>query len=253
MLKNIISRLRSQPTKPSNIGTFNKDTHRIVPKGSSVYDPAVFGKYDIKNQKITAISEDDGNFDLDVVVPLAQKHRSSVDYPLNCDRIELSYHYIPPGTGVFLDACTPISNNATREIAEQQGYEYLPIDINGDGENVRREDLRNLTIEDNSVAVVFSVDTLEHIDELDTALSEIQRVLQEHGIAIIHVPAYFFAREDSPDIDVNNDPYGHVRYFSGPDLVKSVYHSGLIPVRIEFNLDYGAAIVCAVKNTQLRG
>lgn len=252
MLRKILQILIPKAPEPeSNVGTFNKTTHRIVPKNSSVYDPSVFGKYDIKNQKIVARTEIDNNFSLDTIVPLAQRHRSQGGYTLNCNRIVLSYSFIPPGDGVLLDACSPSVNEETKAVAESLGYSYLPIDINGDGERVRQEDLCALSLESESASVVFSVDTLEHIQDLDAALREIFRVLKEKGTAIVHVPAYFFSRTDSPDIDVNNDPYGHVRYFSGPDLAKHMFNSGFIPMRVEFNLDYGAAIVCAVKNSDL--
>lgn len=252
MIRKILQLLTPKAPEPeSNVGTFNKTTHRIVPRNSSVYDPSVFGKYDIENQKIVAKNEMDHNFSLDTIVPLAQRHRSAGGYTLNCNRIDLSYSFIPPGDGVLLDACSPSVNEKTKAVAESLGYSYLPIDINGDGENVRKEDLCELSLESESVSVVFSVDTLEHIQDLDAALGEIFRVLKESGTVVVHVPAYFFSRTDSPDIAVENDPYGHVRYFSGPDLAKQMFNSGFIPMRVEFNLDYGAAIVCAVKNSNL--
>ena len=234
------------------IGTFNRSTHRVVLKNSSVYDPTVFGKFDLETQDIVPKAAAKlASFNFDTMLQLAQRHRASGHSPLVDDRIRLSMEYIPRGDGDFLEACTPYVNEVVKAAAQDAGYRYVPIDINGDGENVRKEDLCALSLEDESVSLVFSVDTLEHIEEVDQAISEIQRVLKNDGIAIVHVPAYFFAREQSAPIDVGNDPYGHVRYFSGPDLVNRLFAGGLIPMRIGFNLDYGAAVVCAAKNTGL--
>ncbi|MEM7469498.1 MAG: hypothetical protein AAF387_21815, partial [Pseudomonadota bacterium] len=111
MLKSILSRIVAKPVSASgDVASYNRATHRIVPRGASVYDPKVFGKYDLENQKIVAKEEASGNFDLDVIVPLAQRHRSVVDYRLDCDRINLSYQFIPSGSGMLLDACSPIVN-----------------------------------------------------------------------------------------------------------------------------------------------
>lgn len=178
----------------------------------------------------------------------AQKTRASNGTQLNTDRISVSLAYIPNGSGTCLDACTPIDNPRVRECVEEAGYAYLPVDITGDGKQVQQEDLRQLSLKDKSISLIFSVDTLEHIQELDLALSEMYRVLKDGGVLVAHVPAYFFSRSDSPEIDATNDPYGHVRYFSGPDLANRLFEKGFVPLRIGYNLDYGAAIVCATKN-----
>lgn len=231
---------------------FNRTTHRVVPKNSSVYDPSVFGKYDLKTQCVVPRSDaQQASYNFDTILQLAQRHRANGRSPLPDDRIQVSLNYVPKGEGVFLDACTPKDNPIVRTAAEGAGYRYVPIDIRGDGKSVLREDLCALSLDAESVSLIFSVDTLEHIEAVDQAIAQMRRVLRTDGILIVHVPAYFFARPDSPDIDVRNDPYGHVRYFSGPDLVNRLFEGGLIPLRIGFNLDYGAAVVCAAKNPDL--
>lgn len=234
------------------LGLFNRKNDRVVPKNASVYDPTVFGKYDLETQDIVPrAGARHASYNFDTMLQRAQQHRSSGSSPLGDDRIDIALGYVPPGDGIFLDACTPYVHERVRHSAAEAGYRYVAIDLNGDGETVLKEDLCRLSLESNSVALVFSVDTLEHIVDVDRAIGEIYRVLRPDGIAIVHVPAYFFARADSPEIDVRNDPHEHVRYFSGPDLVDRVFAGGLIPLRIGFNLDYGAAVVCAVKNPAL--
>jgi hypothetical protein len=246
----------------SHLGVYDRNTHgiydrrrqRIVPKGSSVYDPTVFGKYDLKTQQVVPQDPTQHTpYNLDTMVQYAQRHRLSGGSSLPDDRIRISAGYIPLGAGQLIDACTPHANEFTQTVAIRNGYHYTPIDINGDGKSVLKEDLRSLSFDDESVSLIFSVDTLEHIKELDTALAEMHRVLATHGMLIAHVPCYFFARPDSPDIDDKNDPYGHVRYFSAPDLVNRLFERGFIPLRIGLHLDYGAAVVCAAKNPPLWG
>lgn len=233
---------------------YDRATHRVVPRNASVYDPSVFGKYDLKYQRVVPVEQArDATVDLDVMMHEAQRHRVGGRYTLSTDRIAISRQFIAPGSGLFLDACTSAVNMQTKSVAEQAGYEYRAIDIRGDGEQVLKEDLCQLSFHDSAVSMVFSVDTLEHIENVDSALSEIHRVLADHGLLVAHVPAYFFMRPDSPTIDVDNDPYGHVRYFSGQDLVNRIHIAGLIPLRIGFFLDYGAALVCAAKNVSLHG
>jgi hypothetical protein len=67
----------------------------------------------------------------------------------------------------------------------------VPININGDGERVRREDLTRLSLDSDSVDAVPSLDTFEHIVDYERALAEL-RVLKPSGVAIMHVPCYFF-------------------------------------------------------------
>lgn len=55
-------------------------------------------------------------------------------------------------------------------------------------EGVRHEDLRRLTYADRSFDVVLTSETLEHVPDLDAALSEIHRVLVPGGRHIFTVP-----------------------------------------------------------------
>src|SRR3546814_12355731 len=83
---------------------FNRTTHRVVPKNSSVYDPSVFGKYDLKTQCVVPKPDArQASYNFDTILQLAQRHRADGRSPLLDDRIQVSLNYIPKGEGIFLD------------------------------------------------------------------------------------------------------------------------------------------------------
>ena len=57
--------------------------------------------------------------------------------------------------------------------------------------SVKKGDCTNLPFEDNSFDVIFSSYVLEHIGELDTAFSEMSRVLRKDGIMVHTVPTHY--------------------------------------------------------------
>jgi len=56
---------------------------------------------------------------------------------------------------------------------------------------VEEGDCRNLSFEDGSFDVIFSSCVLEHIGELDSAFSEMSRVLKKNGIMVHMVPTHY--------------------------------------------------------------
>jgi ubiquinone/menaquinone biosynthesis C-methylase UbiE len=94
----------------------------------------------------------------------------------------------------------------------------------------------------------MSLDTLEHVADYRAALAEFHRVLSPGGVLFLHVPAYFFDRDSSAPIDPENDPWEHVRYFSGRELVESIRETGLVVLRAQLHLDYGAMLCVAGKS-----
>lgn len=233
---------------PAHYRLCKMDTHRIVPRNCSVYDSRVYGKYDLKTQVIVPEKQaKDYSFNLDSILQYAQSYHREGRSNFSVDRVPLTAGYIPKGEGLLLDACTSAPLEPVRESAIRNGYTYQAIDICPGHPDVRQENLCALTFEDESVSAVVSVDTLEHIEDLNSALSEIYRVLSNDGVFITHVPCYYFSKEESEPVDADNDPYGHVRYFSGPDLVSRIFEAGFIPLRISQHLDYGALVVVSVK------
>ena len=67
--------------------------------------------------------------------------------------------------------------------------EYLDEVERGETKNgIRSEDLQNLTLKNNSVDILISLDVFEHIADPIKAFSEVNRVLSKNGFAIITVP-----------------------------------------------------------------
>ena len=65
--------------------------------------------------------------------------------------------------------------------------EYLSADINKDVAMLK-EDITNISFEDNSFDVIFCSHVLEHIEDDKKAMKELRRVLKPEGFAIIQVP-----------------------------------------------------------------
>jgi SAM-dependent methyltransferase len=230
-------------------GTYAKATELVVPSGQSVYDPEVFARYDPSTQRVVS-SDDDGfwSIGLDEMMWSAQRF-AAAHGGVESDRYSLVLPLLTGGTGICLDACTTTPLPEVRKRVEQLGYSYRPIDIDGDGRKVGREDVTDLSYESDSIARIVSLDTLEHVEDYRAALSEFHRVLTPGGILFLHVPSYFFDRASSAPLDPKNDPWGHVRYFSGRELVESIRATGLVLLRIQLHLDYGATLCVAGKTS----
>jgi hypothetical protein len=230
-------------------GTYELGKTLLVPAGQSVYDPAVFDRYDPSTQRVVSI-DDDGfwTIGLDEMIRPAQRFAAG-NHGVETDRYRLVLPLLTAGEGICLDACTSSPVAEVRRRVEELGYRYRPIDISGDGEEIGREDVTALSYEDGSIARIMSLDTLEHVADYRAALAEFHRVLTPGGILFLHVPAYFFDREASVAIDPEKDPWEHVRYFSGRELVESIRAAGLVLLRAQLHLDYGAMLCVAGKGS----
>lgn len=233
---------------PRTTGTYEIGKQLPVPAGQSVYDPAVFDRYDPSTQRVVSI-DDDGFWAIgfDEMMWPAQRFGAATT-GVEKDRYRLVLPLLTEGEGTCLDACTSSPVPEVRQHIKQLGYRYRAIDISGDGEEVGREDVTDLSYEDGSIARIISLDTLEHVEDYRTALGEFHRVLSPGGILFLHVPAYFFDRESSAPINPDNDPWEHVRYFSGRELVESIRATGLVLLRAQLHLDYGAMLCVAGKS-----
>jgi len=265
MLKSLTTRIKEAATalkkSPSrqageghNLLTYDPAREIVVPKGQAIYDPKVFGRYDLASQRVVPKSSAELRpfANLDLLTAEAQRHRGAGSCQLPNDRYSLVLAELRSGAGVCLDACTNAPRQDVREAVELHGYVYQPIDIAGDGSAVLKEDLTNLTLEDNSVSAVLSVDTLEHIPDYATAIRQLYRVLADDGIAILHVPCYYFEKPFSEAIQPGIDPFGHVYYFSARDLLRVLDAAGFIVLRAHFNLDYGALLCVSIKKSSLK-
>lgn len=94
-----------------------------------------------------------------------------------------------------------------------------------------RADIRDLPFPDGSFDVVYTMGTIEHIDEYQQALQEVERVLRPGGKAIVGVPHKWnlFLR---PLMVWILDAFGQYLYapeksFSGPELRRCLEKTGL--------------------------
>lgn len=229
-------------------GTYELGKTLLVPEGQSVYDPAVFDRYDPATERVVSI-DDDGVWEVGFDESIREAQRFVATHPnVESDRYRLVLPLLTEGQGICLDACTSSPLPEARRRIEGLGYSYRPIDIAGDDDEVGREDVTALSYESDSVARIISLDTLEHVVDYRAALAEFRRVLTPGGILIVHVPVYFFDRESSAPIDPANDPWEHVRYFSGRELVEAIKAAGLTLLRVQLHLDYGAIVCIAAKS-----
>jgi SAM-dependent methyltransferase len=240
---------------PRTHGIYDLKKELVVPHGQAIYDPMVFGRYDLASQKVVSKSGGGelGLTSYDVLMAEAQRYAKGAPLKLETDRYTLAISLLDPGTGICLDACTPTPLAWVRQHVSQLGYEYAPVDINGDGTEVKRENLLHLSFADGSISRILSLDTLEHIEDYGKALAEFYRVLKDDGVAILHVPCYYFEKAASEPIRPAVDPWGHVRYFSARELVERLAAAGFIILRLAYNFDYGAVVCVTAKSTTTTG
>jgi SAM-dependent methyltransferase len=243
---------------PHGHRSYDPTKHFVVPSGQRIYDPSVFGTYDLAAQRV--VSKDHGSkpelSNFDILMREAQRYMTVAPVKLPADRyaqVLSLLESLGPGTGICLDACTSQPLDHARQRISALGYEYMPIDYCGDGNTVKKEDVTKLSFPDCSVARIISLDTLEHIENYAAAVVEFYRVLCDDGIAVIHVPCYYFEQPKSVSINPAIDPWGHVRYFSAREVIATLAEAGFIILRVSLQFDYGAVLCIAAKNRSITG
>ncbi len=79
-----------------------------------------------------------------------------------------------------------------KKIDNYQVSEYFDNTPFGSSVNgVRNENLEGLTFPDNSLDILINSDVLEHVGDLNRALSEIRRVLKPGGFHVFTIPVDF--------------------------------------------------------------
>ncbi len=96
--------------------------------------------------------------------------------------------------------------------------------------SVQKEDAENITLKDRSVNFVVCCEVLEHVEKPKKALSEIHRILDKDGYALMSVPWEPIWRmlnlvRFTYIKDLGNTP-GHLNHFSRSGFVKIVEDAG---------------------------
>lgn len=94
---------------------------------------------------------------------------------------------------------------------------YIGIDIspNRFGSDIKKMDLTNLLIDNNSIDILICSHVLEHIKDDNQAIKEIHRVLKINGFCIICVPMY---QHDYTIVHDVPDHLNHIRNYGFKEL-----------------------------------
>lgn len=96
---------------------------------------------------------------------------------------------------------------------------------------VLRGDATRLPFADNAFDRVIAAEIFEHLPDDEAAMSELERVLRPGGIAAITVPRWWPERVCwALSAEYHRTAGGHVRIYSGDELVGKLARSGLRPI-----------------------
>jgi SAM-dependent methyltransferase len=107
---------------------------------------------------------------------------------------------------------------------------------------IRHENLLTLSYGDESLDIVLHSDTLEHVPDIDRALSEIFRVLKPGGSMIFSVPIVRDGRDTLVRAKLEN---GEIKHFSPPS-----YHGGSYQTTSQYLVcyEFGEDFIALLKN-----
>ncbi len=117
------------------------------------------------------------------------------------------------GSGIFV------------EELEKAGFDAHGVDISDEAvrfgalqgiKNLSTIDSHKINFPDNTFDVVLSMDVLEHLEDEEWALKEIERILKPNGIFVVMVPAYMFLW------GVQDEVAHHYRRYTKGTLLKVV-------------------------------
>ena len=100
------------------------------------------------------------------------------------------------------------------------GYkDVIGIDLEPKNETVLKGDISNLNFNDNSFQTITLTEVFEHltIEQIETGLHEIKRVLMKNGHLIITVPFKEDPNQNTvccPNCKINFHRYGHEQFFN---------------------------------------
>lgn len=155
------------------------------------------------------------------VTPGTEKEHKK-QFPDHWERYEFAALLCPPGERILDVACG--CGYGTSLLAQATGGILVGLDVDkysinwankyysGNVKFLGIEDEKRWPIEDNSIDVVVSLETIEHVSDPENFLSEVKRILVNDGILILSTPINETEERFSP---VNRF---HVREYSWEEL-----------------------------------
>lgn len=134
-----------------------------------------------------------------------------------------------PGVAIDIGA----AGGGNTRVLKAHGWRAVAVEYGLDGAEVAKErgiltvraDARRLPFRSSSVDLVVAFDVLEHIEEDDWAVAEIERVLRPGGVALIAVPCDMSLWSEH-DVAV-----GHVRRYTRESLQKLLTRTSGMRIR----------------------
>ena len=140
----------------------------------------------------------------------------------------LAWSLFPGGTAgrVALDVGAAAGGNT--RVLRDLGFFAVPVEFGQDGVEVARDrglavvraDARRLPVRSAAVDLVVAFDVLEHIEEDQTVLADVRRILRPGGVLLVAVPA------DMRLWSAHDEAVGHVRRYSRGGLAAITIDSG---------------------------
>lgn len=97
---------------------------------------------------------------------------------------------------LIFEEITDFKKMLNEKIGGFHGVEFLGVDkipgnvYESNGSNLEHQDICNLSFEDNSFDLICAFDVLEHVYDMEKALDELHRVIDDKGFIVLTVPFY---------------------------------------------------------------
>lgn len=157
------------------------------------------------------------------VIKRHPKIHSWYDVPLNIVNKHLRSRIAPPFSGIDIGC----GDGVLLYKAKQRGFRLLGADLAFDGLGIAKEELIRrgyqnpkllcadsffLPLADETLDFVISIEVIEHVDNVENYLREIERVLKPHGIFVCTTPQRF-----NSDFNHVRDPF-HLHEYTPSEL-----------------------------------
>jgi len=116
------------------------------------------------------------------------------------------------------------SRSLYRKFKKVKNIQYFPTDLSSDFISEYQFDITKIPVEDQFFDCIFCYHILEHIEEDDNAMRELNRVLTEEGKVFVQTPFIQGAIYEDPEVKTEED---RLRHFGQKDHVRIYSVAGL--------------------------